>query len=109
MEALDSEKQKEQKAKKKAAEVKRTERKKMRRKKKNALVICRNGSQFWTTQAQFWQWVREKNLVKTGNHPLRGALVKKNKELEVVIRGAVLNIACPNHLREVLHSRNYVS
>ena len=32
---------------------------KKKRKKKTALVVCRDRKQFWTTQAQFWQWVRD--------------------------------------------------
>jgi hypothetical protein len=90
-------------------EKKRREKKKEKRKKKNALVICQNGSQFWTTQNQFWQWVREKSLVKTGNNPLRGKLVKENEEYSVVISNTVLNLACPNHLQEALYSRKYKS
>lgn len=88
-------------------EEKRREKKKLKRKKKNALVVCRNGKQFWTTQDQFWQWVREKSLVKTGNNPLKGTLVRKDEEYSVVISNTVLNLACPNHLREALHSRKY--
>jgi hypothetical protein len=37
-------------------------------KKKTALVVCRDRKQFWTTQAQFWQWVREGVVVKTANN-----------------------------------------
>jgi hypothetical protein len=93
--------------KKQLKEEKRKERKKLKRKKKNALVICRNGKEFWTTQDQFWQWVREKEIVKVGDNPLKGNLVRKNGEYDVVIGNTVLNLACPNHLREALHSRKY--
>ena len=34
------------------------QRRELKKAKKNALVLCHDGSQFWTTQKQFWQWVR---------------------------------------------------
>lgn len=88
-------------------EDKRKERKKLSKKKKNALVICRDGKQFWTTQDQFWQWVREKTVIETGHNPLQGAFVKENEESAVIISNTVLNLAYPNHLREALASRKY--
>ena len=51
---------------------------KKKRKKKTALVICKDRKQFWTTQTQFWQWVRDGVVVKTGDryrpYPLPKAL-----------------------------------
>lgn len=85
----------------------REERKRLKRKKKNALVICRDGKEFWTTQDQFWQWVREKVIVKVAHNPLRGKLARKNEEYAVLINNTVLNLACPNHLREVLYTRKF--
>jgi hypothetical protein len=38
--------------------------KEKKKKKRTALVVCRDRKQFWTTQAQFWQWVREGVVVK---------------------------------------------
>jgi hypothetical protein len=29
------------------------------KKKKTAMVICGDDKEFWTTQTQFWQWLRE--------------------------------------------------
>ena len=81
--------------------------KRMKRKKKNALVVCRSGKEFWTTQDQFWQWVREKTIAKTGDNPLRGNLLRDNDEYAVVISNTVLNLANPNHLSEALYSRRY--
>lgn len=81
--------------------------KKIKRKKKNALVVCRSGKEFWTTQDQFWQWVREKTIVKRGDNPLRGDLLRHDDELAVVISNTVLNLAHPNHLSEALYSRRY--
>lgn len=92
---------------KKEKELLKKARKEIKRKKKNALVVCRDGKEFWTTQDQFWQWVREKTIVKTGHNPLQGAFVKENEEYAVVISNTVLNLAYPNHLREALSSRKY--
>lgn len=87
----------------------RKERKEMKRKKKNALIVCRDGKEFWTTQAQFWQWVREGIIIKAGDYPLKGEYVRANEEKDVVISNTVLNLACPNHLHEALRSRRYRS
>ena len=73
--------------------------------KKTALVVCRDGKQFWTTQTQFWQWVREAIVVQTGDHPVTGVFCRENEELMVVLSNTVLNLAHPNHLREALLSR----
>ena len=79
--------------------------KKKKRKKKTALVVCRDRKQFWTTQAQFWQWVREGVVIKTGDQPLRGLFKREHEELLVLLSNTVLNLAHPNHMREALLSR----
>ena len=79
--------------------------KKKKRKKKTALVVCRDRKQFWTTQAQFWQWVREGIVVKTGEQPLTGLFKREHEELLVLLSNTVLNLAHPNHMREALLSR----
>ena len=76
-----------------------------RKKKRTALVVCRDGKSFWTTQAQFWQWVREGVVVKTGDKPLEGGFVREAEELNVILGNTVLNLARPNHLREAMLSR----
>jgi hypothetical protein len=76
-----------------------------RKKKRTAMIVCRDGKQFWTTQAQFWQWVREGVVVKTGDKPLAGEFVERHVELDVILGNTVLNLARPNHLREALLSR----
>jgi len=78
---------------------------KKKKKKKTALVVCRNRKEFWTTQTQFWQWVREGIVVKTGDGPLEGAFVREHEESMVLLSNTVLNIAHPNHVREALMSR----
>ena len=54
------------------------------KKRKTALIRCRNGKQYWTTQTQFWQWVREGAVVKREDHPLCGEFVREHEELMVV-------------------------
>ena len=75
------------------------------KKKKTALVVCRNGRSYWTTQKQFWQWVREGAVIKRQDHPLSGEFVREHEELMVVLSNTVLNLAHPNHLGEALASR----
>ncbi len=81
---------------------KKAEKRKARR---TAQVVCRDRKTFWTTQAQFWQWVREGVVVKTGDKPLSGVFVREAEELNVVLGNTVLNLARPNHLREAMLSR----
>jgi len=84
--------------------IKKTARKK-KKKKKTALVVCRDRKQFWTTQTQFWQWVREGVVIKTGDQPLSGLYKREHEELLVLLSNTVLNLAHPNHMREALLSR----
>lgn len=83
------------------------ERKEIKRKKKNALIVCQDGKEYWTTQNQFWQWVRESIIIKAGDNPLKGKFIRANEENTVVISNTILNLACPNHLQEALYSRRY--
>lgn len=80
-----------------------------KKKRRTALVTCRDNKQFWTTQAQFWQWARERVVVKVQDHPLTGTFVRQNEELMVLLSNTVLNLAHPNHLREAMLSRKLVS
>lgn len=81
--------------------------KKEKKRRKNALVLCQSGRQFWTTQAQFWQWVRDRVMVKTADHPLTGSFIHESEDKYVVISNTVLNLDCPNHLSEALLSRRF--
>lgn len=74
-------------------------------KKHTALVVCRDRSEYWTTQKQFWQWVREGVVVKTQDNPLAGRFCRENEESFVVLSNTVLNSAYPNHLQEALRAR----
>jgi len=78
---------------------------KRKQRKHTALILCRDSKQFWTTQAQFWQWSRDRVIVKTKDHPLTGIFVREDEELFIVLSNTVLNLANPNHLREALASR----
>ncbi|MGZ8843631.1 MAG: hypothetical protein ACXW18_08205 [Pyrinomonadaceae bacterium] len=78
---------------------------KRKKKKKTALVICRDRKEFWTTQKQFWQWVRDGVVVKIDDQPLRGEFRREYDELMVLVSNTVLNLAHPNHMREALLSR----
>ena len=78
---------------------------KKKKKKKTAMVICRDRKEFWTTQKQFWQWVRDGVVVKTTDHPLTGEFRREHSELMVLVSNTVLNLAHPNHMREALLSR----
>ena len=78
---------------------------KRKKAKKTALVVCRDRKEFWTTQTQFWQWVREGIVVKTGERPLTGSFKREHEELMVILSNTVLDLAHPNHLREALASR----
>lgn len=82
-------------------------RRELKRKKKNALVRCSDGTEYWTTQDQFWQWVRERVIVKAGDFPLRGDFVRDNTEKDVIICNTILNLAHPHHLSEALYSRRF--
>ncbi len=84
--------------------TKKDKKKKVKRK-KTALVVCRDRKQFWTTQTQFWQWVREGVVVKTSDQPLTGSFRREYEELLVLLSNTVLNLAHPNHMREALLSR----
>ena len=79
--------------------------KKKKKKRKTALVVCRDRKEFWTTQAQFWQWAREGIITKTQDNPLTGTFNREHEELMVLLSNTVLNLAHPNHMREALLSR----
>ena len=81
------------------------DKKKKVKKRKTALVICRDRKEFWTTQTQFWQWVREGVVTKTADNPLTGSFNREHEELLVLVSNTVLNLANPNHMREALLSR----
>jgi len=76
-----------------------------KKKRKTARVICSDRKEFWTTQTQFWQWVRDGVVIKTQDQPLSGAFLREHEELMVVFSNTVLNLAHPVHLSEALRTR----
>ena len=83
----------------------RTMNKEKKKKKNNAVIICHDRNQFWTTQKQFWQWVREGIVLKTGENPLTGQFSYEHQESIVVLSNTILNRAYPQHLQEALRAR----
>lgn len=75
------------------------------KRKRNALVISQNDTKFWTTQSQFWQWVRELKVEKVKDNPLTGRFIVADEESMVVLSNTVLNLNNRNHINEVLASR----
>jgi hypothetical protein len=69
------------------------------------LIVCHHAKPFWTTQAQFWQWARDRIIIKIQDQPLTGVFVNEDEELMVVLSNTVLNLANQNHLNEALSSR----
>jgi len=70
--------------------------------KKTARIVCANDNEFWTTQKQFWQWVREGLVDVTGQHPLTGRFAGKREKLLVMVRHVILDKGSPHHKQEVL-------
>ena len=66
-------------------------------------MICRDRKQFWTTQTQFWQWVREGIVTKTGEQPLTGLFSREHKELMVFVEQHGSEFGAPeSHARGAL-------
>ena len=79
-----------------------------RKRKRTALIIGINRTEYWTTQAQFWQWFRERKIVKLHDHPLTGEFLRHDEETQIVLQNTVLNRAHPNHLNEALSARRFM-
>jgi hypothetical protein len=73
--------------------------------KKTALIVCNNGKEFWTTQKQFWNMVREGVVTQTGDYPLTGRFRGRDDQLLILIQHVVLNKMTPVHTNEVLQSK----
>jgi hypothetical protein len=70
--------------------------------KKTARIVCLNENEFWTTQKQFWKWVREGLVDVTGQNPLTGRFGGRREKLLVMVRHVILDNASPTHKQEVL-------
>ena len=75
-----------------------------RRGKKTARVVCANRNEFWTTQKQFWSWVREGIVTYVGDGPLTGKFEGRREKLLVMVNHILLDDSNPAHKREVLDS-----
>jgi hypothetical protein len=84
---------------------KKSEKKLRKKKKRTALIVCSDRKQFWTTQPQFWQWVRDAVIIKIADAPLTGTFARQHEELMVLLGNTILNLAHPNHIREAMLSR----
>jgi hypothetical protein len=73
-----------------------------RKAKKTARIVCANDNEFWTTQKQFWLWVREGLVDVTGQRPLTGRFAGRRERLLVMVRHVILDNASPTHKQEVL-------
>lgn len=82
---------------------------KVKKKKNNALVLCHDRSEYWTTQKQFWQWVRDGLVLKMSDGPLTGKFVRSDEEKVVILANTVLNLAHHNHLNEALSQRRLMT
>lgn len=74
------------------------------RAKKTARIVCANGNEFWTTQRQFWLWVREGLVDVTGQRPLTGRFGGRREKLLAMVRHVILDNASPEHKESVLGS-----
>lgn len=74
------------------------------KKKKNARIVCANEKEFWTTQKQFWVWVREGLVDVTGQKPLTGRFGGRREKLLVMVRHVILDNANPIHKEAVLNA-----
>ena len=78
---------------------------KVKRKKRTARIVCQDRSEFWTTQAQFWQWIRDRVIIKIQDNPLTGVFRHEHEPLMVVISNTIFNMKNRNHINEALLSR----
>ena len=76
----------------------------MAKAKKTARIVCANDNEFWTTQKQFWKWVREGLVDVTSQQPLTGRFAGRREKLLVMVRHVILDNANPHHKQEVLDS-----
>ncbi len=72
--------------------------------KKTALIVCNNGKEYWITQKQFWNMVREGVVTQTGDFPLTGRFRGRDDQLLITVQHTVLNKATPIHTGEVLRT-----
>ena len=70
-------------------------------------MVCANNNEFWTTQKQFWFWVREGIVTQTGDCPLTGKFEGRRDKLLVMVNHIVLDDSVPEHKDQVMFAYNY--
>jgi hypothetical protein len=86
-------------------EKSKTNTEKIKKGKRSARVICQDKSEFWTTQPQFWQWIREHKVVKLHDSPLTGMFTNQDEPWMIYINNSIFNKKHRNHIDEALASR----
>ena len=70
-------------------------------------MVCARHNEFWTTQKQFWTWVREGIVTYLSDEPLTGKFEGRREKLLVLVNHVVLDESVPEHKAEVLHAYVY--
>ena len=63
-------------------------------------MVCASNKEFWTTQKQFWEWVREGIVTQTGDRPLTGKFEGRREKLLILVNHIVLDQAANRQLVE---------
>lgn len=77
------------------------------KRKRTAKIVHPNGKNFWTTQKQFWAWVRSGIIEHTGDNPLKGTIIKVEEFKLVSINHTILNLNNPIHLAEAVKTKGF--
>ena len=77
------------------------------KRKKTARVVCARQNEFWTTQKQFWAWVREGIVTQVGDNPLTGRFEGRRDKLIVMVNHVLLDDGAPEHKQDVLQAYGY--
>lgn len=72
--------------------------------KKTARVVCANNNEFWTTQKQFWAWVRDEIVTYQHDNPLTGKFEGRREKLIVMVNHVLLDSSAPEHKHHVLRA-----
>ncbi len=75
--------------------------------KKTARVVCANNNEFWTTQKQFWSWVREGIVTYLSDGPLTGKFEGRREKLIIMVNHVLLDESVPEHKSHVLKAYDY--
>jgi hypothetical protein len=70
-------------------------------------VVCAGHNEFWTTQKQFWTWVREGIVTQTGERPLTGKFEGRREKLLVMVNHILLDDSAPEHKAGVLRAYDF--